>query len=692
MRDLVTQTLKKVNVINNVADHNRLKGGIIRLLRDTARELTAAVSVMAIRADTKESVGGKGMESISKEMQILRIQNESMREELVRMKKQRREGNEALRRPFPQDEEIQGRRKEEGWINHHSPSSQRPILMHEESTYGDWKGELSDAMEVEAVAEVPQPQRPSGRKDTRPPSDTRIREERRTGRGGGAEGPPPSLPAWFESMKKSLDSRFDKLWEAVIRIGNGQGGVTPPGPTLPKGKKGKKMPIKGRNTDSRQILSGVDKTGSERRKVDRKGKKEEASAALYSGIVSYNQLPKKDGRRQKEIHPQLPGEDRAPRRGEQQSPQAEGSWSSAVGRKEKKKGAPRPATLVDSASRGRSPESRPAAAPLPPKRRKEPRSAVIAITCPADKYEETIREAKNKITLAELGIKDGMRCKRAVTGACLFEIIGPDNAEKAAKLKSKMLEIFNNREGVKITKPIRTAELRICDLDDSVGQEDIAWAIADIGECNPLNVRVGEIKVAPNGLGAVWTRCPLSAANRVIQAGRITIGWSRARAVMLDARPLQCYKCMEVGHVQQNCRSKVDRRGLCYRCGVEGHITQKCTASVARCLICEKAGKPTGHRSGGKACLMVKGRRNIPPARMRPVPGSKPNTSAKNAASAGNAEKCPGASDEEEGKRSKKRQKNENRDMEALAKERQPDTESSLMEAEGEDPASMNNQ
>lgn len=50
------------------------------------------------------------------------------------------------------------------------------------------------------------------------------------------------------------------------------------------------------------------------------------------------------------------------------------------------------------------------------------------------------------------------------------------------------------------------------------------------------------------------------------------MGWAACRVNLLEARPLQCYKCLELGHVQQRCPSAADRSKCCYRCGGEGHV------------------------------------------------------------------------------------------------------------------------
>lgn len=95
---------------------------------------------------------------------------------------------------------------------------------------------------------------------------------------------------------------------------------------------------------------------------------------------------------------------------------------------------------------------------------------------------------------------------------------------------------------------------------------------------------------------------------------------------MLDVRPLQCYKCMEVGYVQQHCRSGVDKSRLCYKCGKGRHIAQKRSEKASKCAICAENGDQADRRSGGNACPRVKKRKNTPPA--RPVAGSKAKKAA----------------------------------------------------------------
>lgn len=61
-------------------------------------------------------------------------------------------------------------------------------------------------------------------------------------------------------------------------------------------------------------------------------------------------------------------------------------------------------------------------------------------------------------------------------------------------------------------------------------------------------------------------KCLLVAANKVVKTGRIRVGWTVARVEALAQRPLQCYRCLQKGHVRRRCPNPEDPSGNCYRC------------------------------------------------------------------------------------------------------------------------------
>ncbi|XP_011860289.1 PREDICTED: uncharacterized protein LOC105557619 [Vollenhovia emeryi] len=217
------------------------------------------------------------------------------------------------------------------------------------------------------------------------------------------------------------------------------------------------------------------------------------------------------------------------------------------------------------------------------KARRAPRSAAVALAFPEGEAGEGMRFIRSQIKLKELGI-DNIKPRKALTGAMLLEIPGGEEAK-----------------GHQSDAPCQNGRVETRDLDDSVSQEEIQAAIAKAGECPPEEVKVGRIRINPSGLGSTWIQCRLEVARKVAATKKVKIGWVAARIELLEARPLTCCRCLERGHVRQQCKSTVDRSMLCYRCGQEGHKAQTCTATP-RCAVCSAKGLPANHKAGGTAC------------------------------------------------------------------------------------------
>lgn len=122
-----------------------------------------------------------------------------------------------------------------------------------------------------------------------------------------------------------------------------------------------------------------------------------------------------------------------------------------------------------------------------------------------------------------------------------------------------MREVLAEKEGVLVSRSCPTAEIRVRDLTEAVEEADILQAVASAGDCDPTSVKVGAIRSTGRSLSTVWVRCPLGVANRLIAAKKLRIGWLKTRVEALERRLLQCYKCLEKGHVQAQCSSDADR-------------------------------------------------------------------------------------------------------------------------------------
>jgi len=195
--------------------------------------------------------------------------------------------------------------------------------------------------------------------------------------------------------------------------------------------------------------------------------------------------------------------------------------------------------------------------------------------------------------------------RRAANGGIIIEIAGPEGANKADTLASRLREVIGG--SAVVSRPIVKADLKISGFDESVIKDEIITALTELGDCLASDVRVGSFRPMRNGLIMTWVQCPLSAALKISRQGKLNLGWSSARVELMKAKPTQCFRCWHFGHVRNNCESASDRIGCCFRCGDANHNSYTCVASPY-CVICADYGYESSHRLGSPACLaMVRG-------------------------------------------------------------------------------------
>ncbi|XP_060809936.1 uncharacterized protein LOC132904027 [Amyelois transitella] len=241
-----------------------------------------------------------------------------------------------------------------------------------------------------------------------------------------------------------------------------------------------------------------------------------------------------------------------------------------------------------------------------PSKLRPPRSAAVVIKLQPDAekrgatYGQIMDLAMGKVDLGALGIP-GVKFKKAATGARILEIAGTEKDAKANLLASKLKEVLDPQVA-EVSRPQKYADLRVLELCDSATPAVVCGAIARAGQCPESETRVGDIREDRTGVRTAFVRCPIAAAKRLTANGtRLLVGWVSAQVKLLPARPMQCFRCLETGHVSQRCTAESDRSLLCYRCGEPGHKAAACNAAP-KCILCAGAGKPTGHRVGSKAC------------------------------------------------------------------------------------------
>ncbi|XP_050345752.1 uncharacterized protein LOC126770398 [Nymphalis io] len=275
------------------------------------------------------------------------------------------------------------------------------------------------------------------------------------------------------------------------------------------------------------------------------------------------------------------------------------SWSTVVKKGRKKKKASPSATASATI-----PSTVAKAPPVAKPRLVAPRRAAVMVTLQPDAQEKGVTYAhilervEQGVKLQDIGICGGLRVRRSATGARLLEL-PKAQAEQADKLAEKLRTVLDGVASV--VRPVKRVDLKVTGLDDSVTKDKLVAAVARAGNCSPDSVRCGVLQRGPGYMGIVRVTCPLTAAKKISDAGRLLVGWSSAKVCVLEQRPLRCFKCMGFGHTKVLCPYKTERGGLCFRCGVDGHKSAGCTEKL-RCAVCADAGKPSGHVMGSGEC------------------------------------------------------------------------------------------
>jgi hypothetical protein len=142
--------------------------------------------------------------------------------------------------------------------------------------------------------------------------------------------------------------------------------------------------------------------------------------------------------------------------------------------------------------------------------------------------------------------------RKPVTGAIIIKVPGDKGREKALQLATHMSKELDPTL-VKVAASTRTAELKIVGIDISIEKEELRQALALAAECGVAKIQVGDIGASRSGLRAAYLKCPVAGVRKLAQAGKVALGWSTARVIAIPKSPLQCYKCLELGHNEGTC-------------------------------------------------------------------------------------------------------------------------------------------
>ncbi|XP_026747019.1 atherin-like [Trichoplusia ni] len=129
-------------------------------------------------------------------------------------------------------------------------------------------------------------------------------------------------------------------------------------------------------------------------------------------------------------------------------------------------------------------------------------AVVLTITPEAEKegltYATVLTKARAGVDLNAMGVDmavDPIRIRKAQTGARVLQLPKNVGQEAADEMAKKLEAIYGG--DVRVTRPIRCAELRVSNLDDSVTREEILDVAARQSQCAPDRFKVGDLRPSP---------------------------------------------------------------------------------------------------------------------------------------------------------------------------------------------------
>jgi len=94
--------------------------------------------------------------------------------------------------------------------------------------------------------------------------------------------------------------------------------------------------------------------------------------------------------------------------------------------------------------------------------------------------------------------------------------------------------------------------------------QEIATAVVSVGECRLKDIRVGELRRKSYGSWFVRVSCPMLTGYRILDLGRLRVGWVFANVRAVSSPRTWCYRCLRTGHTRPFCRDKIDRSARCF--------------------------------------------------------------------------------------------------------------------------------
>lgn len=236
----------------------------------------------------------------------------------------------------------------------------------------------------------------------------------------------------------------------------------------------------------------------------------------------------------------------------------------------------------------------------PRRRRRRPRpEAILIMPAEGQTYADTLKAVRTNAKPEESGTEI-KAVRKTRDGGILLELGA--GSKDSGRFREELRAILGEGAGVRSLGSKTKLEIRDLDCCTTVDEVESAIKSALKAEDVQIKVTVTRPNVRQQMLAIV--ELPSKEGNMLLSKGKIRIGWVNCR-IREWTRLIQCFRCLDFGHFQADCRGPQRKSGGdCFRCGEKGHKRSDCDKEP-RCMLCVAKNirkEETAHVLGSGAC------------------------------------------------------------------------------------------
>lgn len=204
-------------------------------------------------------------------------------------------------------------------------------------------------------------------------------------------------------------------------------------------------------------------------------------------------------------------------------------------------------------------------------------------------YSDILQMVRSSIDPEALGV-EVKTVGKTRKGDLLVTVTNGEN--KTHELKNEIQKVIPD---VQVSVMTNKKILHLKGMEEAVTAKEILETIAKETQADSNLIEVRAIRPAFGGRTNATVILPSDEANKLIQRGKLKIGWTFCRILERKKDP-RCLKCWEYGHQRDQCPGP-DRDNLCRKCTKEGHKAASCKGKPF-CIFC----MTEGHLSNTRLC------------------------------------------------------------------------------------------